>query len=172
MPVEDRFHVNFGKIFSEAKKEVFPDSENRLDRILTVVLICAIIVSLLVIAFVIVVPKQGEKFTEFYILGTGGKAESYPIMFALGDQQPVTAGVVNHEYRNVTYDLIVNLNDSNTITEIYSDQITLADNQTWEKTIMLKPDRKGSKMKMEFDLYTDGNMTAPYRELYLWVDVV
>jgi uncharacterized membrane protein len=172
VPVEDRFQADFGKIFSEAKKEVLPGSENRLDRILIVVLICAIIVSILVLAYVVVVPKQGEKFTEFYILGTNDMAESYPTMFELGNQQPVIAGVANHEYRDVTYDLIVTLNDSSTITEIYSDRITLADNQTWEKTIPLKPDRKGSKMKLEFDLYADGNMTAPYREVHLWVDVI
>ncbi|MGA9141203.1 MAG: DUF1616 domain-containing protein [Methanocella sp.] len=172
VPVEDRFHIDFGKIFSDAKKEVLPESDNRLDRILTVVLICAIVMSLLVLAYVVVVPKQGEKFTEFYILGPDGKAENYPTMFAIGDQQPVIAGVANHEYRDVTYDLIVTLNDSSTITEIYSDRFTLANNQTWEKTVSIKPDRTGSKMKLEFDLYADGNMTAPYREVHLWVDVV
>lgn len=171
VPLEDRFHIDFKKVFEDAKKEAFPESENRLDKALTIILILSIIASICVLAYVVVVPKQGEKFTEFYILGPNGKAENYPTMFALGDEQPVIVGVVNHEYRNVTYDLVVTLNDSQTVTRIYSDQLTIADNQTWEKTVQLKPDRAGSKMKMEFLLYADGNMTAPYREVHLWVDV-
>ncbi|WP_424358793.1 DUF1616 domain-containing protein [Methanocella sp. MCL-LM] len=169
--MEDRFHIDFAKVFEDARKEAFPESEGRLDKILTVILILSIIASILVLAYVVVVPKQGEKFTEFYILGPNGKAENYPTMFALGDQQPVIVGVVNHEYRNVTYDLVVVLNDSKIVTQIYTDRLTLADNQTWEKTVQLKPDRTGDKMKLEFDLYADGNMTAPYREVHLWVDV-
>jgi uncharacterized membrane protein len=117
------------------------------------------------------VPKQGEKFTEFYILGPDGKADKYPTKYTLGDQKPVIVGVVNHEYRNVTYDLIVSLNDSTTVSNIYSEQLTLGDNQTWEKNINLMPDRIGTNMKMEFLLYADGNMTTPYRECHLWVNV-
>jgi len=169
---EDRFHIDFSKTFAGAKKEMFLESENRLDRGLTAVLIVSIIISLLVLGYVVVVPKQGEKFTELYILGPNGKAENYPTMFVLGDQQPLIVGVVNHEYRNVTYDLIVALNDSSTITQIYSDRLTIADNQTWEKTIQLKPDRTGSRMKLEFQLYADSNMTEPYREVHLWIDVI
>lgn len=171
LPPEDRFSVDFGAMYLAAKAEIFPKSGGQLDRILTIVLILLIILSVCVLAYVVVVPKQGEKFTEFYILGPDGKANNYPTYFHLGDQKPVIVGVLNHEYRNVTYDLVVVLNDSSTVTQIYSDRLTIADNQTWEKTVGLKPDRTGSKMKLEFQLYADGNMTAPYREVHLWVDV-
>jgi uncharacterized membrane protein len=171
LPPEDRFSVDFGAMYSAAKAGIFPKSEGQLDRILTIVLILSIILSVCVLAYVVVVPKQGEKFTEFYIMGPDGKADNYPTYYHLGDQKPVIVGVVNHEYRNVTYDLVVVLNDSSTVTQIYSDRLTIADNQTWEKTVGLKPDRTGSKMKLEFQLYADGNMTAPYREVHLWVDV-
>jgi uncharacterized membrane protein len=171
LPKEERFSVDFAGIYKELKGELFGGDQTRLDKALTVILIASILLSIVTLAYVVIVPKQGEKFTEFYILGQDGKADKYPAQFSLGDSKPVIVGVVNHEYRNVTYDLLVALNDTANVTYLDSEQLTLADNQTWEKTISLKPDRAGTNMKMEFLLYADGNMTAPYRECHLWVNV-
>jgi uncharacterized membrane protein len=168
---EDRFSVGFGKLVSDAKDEMFPAGETKLDKILTVVLLLCIVASVAVLAYVIAVPKQGEKFTEFYILGPGGKAENYPTRFSLGSAKPVIVGIVNHEYRNVTYDLIVALNDSASVSQLHAERVTLSDNQTWEKRVDLKPDRLGTNMRLEFLLYVDGNLSAPYRDLHLWVNV-
>lgn len=167
---EERFSIDFEKAYKDVKGEIFADKTS-LDKVLTVILVISIVLSICMVAYVIMVPKQGEKFTEFYILGPGGKADNYPTRYALGDQKPVIVGVVNHEYRNITYDLVVALNDSVTVSKLYSEQLTLEDNKTWEKKIDLKPDRAGTNMKMEFLLYADGNMTAPYRECHLWVNV-
>ena len=57
--------------------------------------------------YVIAVPKEGEKFTEFYILGPGGKTEDYPTNLAVGEEGKVIIGVVNHEYAPATYELEV-----------------------------------------------------------------
>ncbi|OPY26715.1 MAG: hypothetical protein A4E28_02341 [Methanocella sp. PtaU1.Bin125] len=168
---EERFSIDFRKACADARSELFPKEEGRWDRLLTVVLLLSIIASVAVLTYVVAVPKQGEKFTEFYILGPGGKADNYPEWFRLGEEKPVTVGIINHEYRNVTYDLVVVLNDSGSVTQLYADQVTLADNQTLEKTVALKPDRTGTGMAIEFLLYADGNMTAPYRDLHLWVNV-
>jgi len=171
LPEEERFHVDFVGIYRQLTGEVLPGDKTRLDKALTVILIASILLSIAALAYVIVVPKQGEKFTEFYILGPDGKADKYPTRFNLGDSKPVIVGIVNHEYRNVTYDLVVALNDTARVTNLHSEQVTLGDNQTWEKPIGLKPDRAGTNMELEFLLYADGNMTAPYRECHLWVNV-
>lgn len=171
LPAEERFEIDYKGIYKEVRAELFPASETRLDKALTVILILSILLSIAAVAYVIVVPKQGEKFTEFYILGPGGKAENYPVRYHLGESKPVIVGIVNHEYRNVTYDMIVTLNDTVNVSTIYSEQVTVAHNQTWENKVELKPDRTGTNMKMEFLLYADGNMTAPYRDLHLWVNV-
>jgi uncharacterized membrane protein len=166
----ERFSIDFRKAYTDVRGEIFADKTS-LDKALTAILIISILLSVFMVAYVVMVPKQGEKFTEFYILGAGGKADNYPTRYVLGDQKPVIVGVVDHEYRNVTYDLVIGLNDSTTITKLYSEQLTLEDNETWEKKIDVKPDRAGTNMKMEFLLYEDGNMTAPYRECHLWVNV-
>jgi uncharacterized membrane protein len=124
-----------------------------------------------VLAYVIVVPKMGETFTEFYILGPDGMADNYNTTYVLGDVHPIVVGVTNDELRNMTYDLVVTLNNSGNITQLHSEQLTVANNQTWEKTINLQPDQIGNNMDMEFLLYDNGNMTAPYREVHLWVNV-
>ncbi len=171
LPGDERFCVDFTGIYKQLRGEVLAEDRTNLDKALTVVLIASILLSIVTLAYVIMVPKQGEKFTEFYILGPDGKADKYPTRFILGDSKPVIVGVVNHEYRNVTYDLVVALNDTASVTSLHSERLTLGDNQTWEKPIELKPDRAGTNMKLEFLLYADGNMTAPYRECHLWVNV-
>ena len=52
-------------------------------------------------------PKQGETFTEFYILGPGGQASNYPTNITVGQNASVIIGIVNHEQKTVNYNLIV-----------------------------------------------------------------
>lgn len=75
----------------------------RVERALTVILLLAIIFSIFMLGYIITSPKQGEKFTEFYILGESGKASDYPTELLVGEEGRVIIGVVNHEGRNVTY---------------------------------------------------------------------
>ena len=168
---QERFSIDFGHLFREARKGLLPAEENRLDRALSIILVVSILTSVGTLAYVIATPKQGEKFTEFYLLGPSGKATDYPTHFALGEQRPVIVGIINHEFRSVTYDLVVQLSNKNHSTTLYTDSAVLDNNQTWEKTVNLKPDQVGTNMTMEFLLYTDGNHTAPYREAHLWVTV-
>ncbi len=167
----ERFGVDFAGVYREFRGELLEGDKTQLDKALTVILIASILLSVATLAYVIAVPKQGEKFTEFYLLGPEGKADKYPTRYSLGDSKPVIVGIVNHEYRNVTYDLVVALNDTASVTNLYSERLTLGDNQTWEKAVELKPDRAGTNMKMEFLLYADGNISAPYRECHLWINV-
>src|SRR3989304_1737125 len=81
----EKFDVHFKKIYDSIKAEIFTKPENRTDRILTIVLLISIILALLMVVYVIVTPKQGEKFTEFYLLGPGGKAEGYPTNLTTGN---------------------------------------------------------------------------------------
>ncbi len=148
-------------------------SQSRLDLALSILLVIAIITAISMTIYVIVSPKQGEKFTEFYILGRNGTAADYPTELRVGEQGEVIIGVVNHEYATVSYRLVVQLNG----TTLYERILRLADNETWEQPFSFKPERSGSSQKLEFLLYKlereqYTNQTAPaYRSLHLWVDV-
>jgi uncharacterized membrane protein len=135
---------------------------------------------------VIVTPKQGEKFTEFYILGPGGKAYDYPTSVQAGNSSTVIVGVVNHEYTLVNYIMSISLNntpmnnttlknnsrdDFKLIYPILSMNLTLLHNETWEKPVSYVINHTGYRQKLEFLLYKERNFTSPYRDLHLWVNV-
>ena len=52
--------------------------ESTWDKVLSVVLVVAILGALGTLGYVIAAPRVGERFTEFYILGAEGKAADYP----------------------------------------------------------------------------------------------
>ena len=144
-----------------------------IDRILSIVLIIAIILAIVMTVYVIVTPKQGEKFTEFYILGLEGMADDYPMDLAVGEEGEVIIGVVNHEYASITYLLEAKLNE----TVIGGDELCLGHGVTWEGTFFFEATRKGDDQKVEFLLYREQDRNEsdetgePYRSLHLWVDV-
>ena len=162
---EERFMVDFGSAFT-AVKESFKATDTKLDRILSVILVIAIVLSISMVVYVIVTPKEGEKFTEFYILGLEGKAENYPTNLSVGEEEEVIIGVVNHEYAQVTYQLGVRL-DGAVIGEEY---IALEHNEMWEYPFTFKAERTGENQKLEFLLFKEG-IEEVYRSLHLWVDV-
>ena len=167
LPSEDRLAIHFRKNMSLLKQEILTEEKSRLDKALTIILVITIMLSIAALVYVIVTPKQGEKFTEFYILGPGGKAYDYPTQVQAGNKSAVIVGVVDHEYALVNYSLQMNLNN----TTILSRNLTLQQNQTWQEPVSYVLTKIGDQQKLEFFLYKDGNLTAPYRDLHLWVNV-
>ena len=139
---------------------------SRIDKILTVILIISIIVAIGMTVYVIVTPKEGEKFTEFYILGMNGTASEYPTEVMAGEVAGVIIGVVNHEYSNRTYSLKVKINE----TVVGERSIYLMHNETWEEPFEFNLNETGEDQKLEFLLYIQG-VDEVYRSLHLWVDV-
>ena len=80
-PQEERFSVSFNFRFPSW------GGQSNVDRVLSVVLVVAILGAIGTLGYVIATPKAGEKFTEFYILGLEGKADWYPSQFVMeGDK--------------------------------------------------------------------------------------
>ena len=186
LQAEERFAIHFKETMNSLKTEISADDKSRLDKALTIILIITIIISIAALVYVIVTPKQGEKFTEFYILGPGGKAYDYPTSVRAGNSSTVIVGVVNHEYTLVNYTMSISLNnthinnttlkdnfrdDFNLIYPILSMNLALPHNETWEKPVSYVINHTGHSQKLEFLLYKEGNLTSPYRDLHLWVNV-
>lgn len=138
---------------------------SRADKVLSVGLITGLVVSGGLIANFANTPK--ERFTEFYVLGPGGKVEGYPTNLTLGESGTVILGVVNHEYEKVSYRVAIKL-DNETIGTI--DDIRLVHEQKWEQNVTFTPNMVGEKLKLEFLLYANGG-TEPYRKLHIWIIV-
>ena len=139
----------------------------RLDRFLSVVLVLAVLFAVGSIVYVVTTPKTGEKFTEFYILGPGGKAADYPRNLAPGQNGQVIVGVVNHEYRPVTY--YVEIEAAGYVKERTA-PFQLTGGRKWERSVSFAVYKPQSNLEVEFLLFRQGD-TQPYRSLHLWVDV-
>lgn len=165
IPEDDKFRLNLGVHFQYLKSSF--NQESRLDKILSVILIISIILAISATIYIIVTPKEGEKFTEFYILGPGGKASDYPTNLTVGQPGKLIVGVVNHEYSNVTYNLLIRFNG----TTVTSRNITLVHDQKWEQSITFNATNPGNNQKLELLLYKLPDKEKAYRSLHLWVDV-
>lgn len=164
LPQDKRFEVPL-KAAIAGMKEGFAGQENRTDRILTLILVLSIVFSIVTLVYVIVTPKQGEKFTELYLLGPSGKASDYPRGVSSGAPVSLIVGIVNHEYSDINYTLRVQVQNDTFLEK----KVQLGNNQTWENPVTFAINRTGSNLKLEFLLFREA-MEAPYRETHLWVN--
>lgn len=139
-----------------------------LDKALSIVLVIAILGALGTLGYVIATPKVGERFTEFYILGTEGEAAYYPKELVVGEEGKVVVGIVNREHERVSYRVEVTVNGVKN-TEMGS--VVLEHEEKWEEEVSFVLRTVGENQKVEFLLYKQGQ-TEVYQSLYLWVDVV
>ncbi|MGB9979477.1 DUF1616 domain-containing protein [Methanobacterium sp.] len=141
-------------------------SKFNFDKSLSIILIIAIIIAVVGTIYIVVFPQPGEKFTEFYILGPNGKAGDYPTNLTAGESGNLTIGIVNHEYANSTYQLVVKNNQ----TILKNENIILTnDNKTEIPFKFNLP--KGKNQSVEFLLYKLPDTQNIYRSLNLTVDV-
>jgi uncharacterized membrane protein len=110
---------------------------------------------------------DSEEFTQFYLLGPDGKAEGYPTTVQTGEVFALILGVVNHEGQEASYRIQATIADRPALS---LDSLSLANGEKREMPVALIATRKGSNQKVEFVLYK-GNDGAPYRTVYLWLDV-
>ena len=137
-----------------------------MNKVLTIFLAIFIIGAIGSLAYVIAKPNAGERFTEFYLLGTEGKAENYPKELALGEKAKVLVGIVNREGIIVKYRLEVRQAQ---IILAQVDGIALDNTQKWEGEVEFALTSGQGRQKIDFWLYREGDQ--PYLTLHLWVEV-
>jgi len=163
LALDERFSVSFRIKFPSWQ------GQGRLDRVLSVVLIVAIVGAIGTLAYVIATPKVGERFTEFYLLGPQGKAENYTTNLTLGEKGGVILGIVNHEQVEMSYQVKAMVNGTEGGVKIWLEGenggTTLAANNTivvaalandekWEREIFFEPLERGEGQKLEFLLFS------------------
>lgn len=97
----------------------FARKGGKAQKVMSVILVIALLGTVVALIFVVSNPPEGQSFTEFYILNTGGKATDYPHNLAVGQVASVTLGIINHEHRQVNYTL-----------EVWLASMTIVNNQT------------------------------------------
>ena len=192
LPRGDRFRIPFSEIGGTLWNAVVPEEAGRINRILSVVVTLSILTAVLATAYVIVVPKEGERFTEFFILGENQKAANYPEMIITGQSYPLYVGVGNHEYRNITYtietwgvfmesDNVTNTSRITAMDPLDRLSVTLAHNETLVVPYNLSVEKTGYN-RVDFLLFNEtvpgyevlnnDRLAASYHDLHLWIRTV
>lgn len=159
VPCEQRFLILLRVELSGLKKM------SALDKTIMATIAVFIIVALVSMFYIVTRPLTVEKFTEFYILGPGGKAESYPGHIKPGVEEQVIVGIVNQEHVSATYTAEVRMNG---YLKKSLGPRQLSHSQKWEEHVGLYVLEPHEKLKVEFLLYKDRERD-PYRSLNLWV---
>lgn len=138
------------------------------DRVITIILMFAILGGLCALIYTVAIPKEGETFTEFFILGKQGEAGDYPDKLKVGDEGRVNLVIINHEKMDVSYSIEVVI-DGNTTDSL--GPVVLVDEQKWESEVGFLARTLGDEQKVEFVLYKNDEAEL-CNELHLWIDVV
>lgn len=156
------------------------------DKALAIGVVASIVVAGAAFAYVLVVPRTGERFTEFYLLGPGGNASGYPTRLNVSEASHVTIGIADHEAATVRYTVRVNLLGIQLVynaTLGYTETVvtnatvwswintTLADGQNWTQPYPFSIPNPG-RWDVQFVLYKAGDLATAYRVLNLFVEVV
>jgi len=145
LPEAEAFGVPFKTSYLNMKAEILEKPESKTDKTLAFILILSILASMGSLAYIIGSPKEGEPFTEFYILGSNKTTSDYPTEFLLGEKGTVTVGIINHEYRPVDYTMDVKLENRSLSLPDNQKKIRLEHNMSWEKPITFTPPFEGKK---------------------------
>jgi len=137
------------------------------DKTLTIILIVLLVAAIGATVYIIVKPNPGEKFTEFYILGTGDKAGNYPTNLSVNETANITIGIVNHEQTTTSYTMVSTLNGG-TISDA---NYTLLNNETRMINYSFMPTQAGNQT-LEFNLYKLPSNGTVYRSVYIYLNVV
>lgn len=164
VPKEFRFFIDINTIFKRLVEGFNRNSKT--EKILSIILICSIILAISTTAYVLTKPKSSEAFTEFYILGSNGKASNYPTNLTSGEHGQVIVGIINHENVKTSYHLIITLNGT-----VLDDRIlTLNNGEKLEIPFVFTAGNTGEN-KMEFILYKIPDNNKIYRSLHLWINI-
>jgi uncharacterized membrane protein len=94
-PPEKRFILSF--------KGSLLKSENKIEKLLTILIIISMLIVVSIVVYALVIPKTGEHYTEFYLLTFDHKNEGYPRNLTKGENVTGIIGILNHEYRIINY---------------------------------------------------------------------
>ena len=130
------------------------------NKILSAVLIAAILICTGLIIYLAVTPQPSQRFSEFYILNRDGKASDYPSQAAAGQPVSVIVGIVNHEGGPSDYTVQIRENDA----IIKSITVgTLKDGQKWEQPVEFSLNNAGDRPESEFRPLYGRRGRAPYK---------
>jgi len=186
LPEDERFAVDI-------KIDLSMKGMPMVDRVLTVGIVITLAATLILLAYVVAVPRNGESFTQLALLGPNMKAEGYPHNLTLNQSASVFVSVGSFETANRNYSLVILLQPQNVTGanlthwrqgDPFTGNRSMDQGLGMERSFTLQPgDYMNSTynfsisqlgtFKLRFMLFLEGQSLTqePYREVYLWLHV-
>jgi len=142
--------------------------ESRVERVVTLILLAALVVAVAGVIYISVTPTEtADPYTEFYISGPEGNASGYPTNLTVGERGEFIVGLTNHEHVAMEYTVVARLGGR----AVANRTVRVADEDTWEDTISFTANDAGQH-RLRILLYKDGTVDGePDDYLRLWVTV-
>jgi uncharacterized membrane protein len=188
LPRNDRFGVTLAPVMDATAWVTRPDAEA--DRIVNVVLVVGLVLAATGVAYAVVAPQPGERFTAFYLQTRDPEtgelvADNYPSEVGPDGETTLYVGLTNQEHRTVSYTVVVYLqrietrNGSPTLLlrkEVDRFSTTVEHNESWQREHTVTPTLYGEDRRLTYLLYKGQPPDAPttdnaYRTVHIWVDV-
>ncbi|WP_415383283.1 DUF1616 domain-containing protein [Halosimplex sp. TS25] len=187
LPAEERFRVPYREWAAAGRAELFAPA-TRTDAVLNVVLVASVLLATSSVGYAVLVPQDGERFSEFYLLTETDDgdmvADNYPTEFTVGEGRPLVVGIGNEEHERTDYTVVSQLQrvevSNNSTTVVRAERLatfgqTLGHNQTWHTQRTVTPTFEGTNLRLLFLLYRgsppdDPSIDNAYRETHLWIN--
>ncbi len=177
IPLEERF-----SIYIEVERPPWEEYD-AIDKALVIGTVVLLLVSAGLAVHIINTPRTGERFTQFYVLGSQGMAYDYPDQLQVGEATTIFVGVINNEHQEVDYTLVVGLGrdlDSMTSLGDFTDHLEFPSNNTYYETELTLEHLERMEYNISFSIQEPGEYRFVmyllrdgdiYRNLHLWIDV-
>jgi uncharacterized membrane protein len=136
------------------------------DQFLYLLLLCSMLIAIGTMIYLAVMPRIGERFTEFYILGPGEVFGGYSRDVIAGESIFFVIEVINHEHSDVQYRVM----KSGDVDDEQIASFQLSHQEKWKQLYVLTLGEPGENRRVTFLLYR-GDDDEPYRSLHLWITV-
>lgn len=188
LPADERFSVPYREWIQQARGEVF-EPDDRTDAVLNVLLAISILLAVGSVGYAVMVPPDGEQFTEYYLLTEDDDGElvagDYPEDVTVNESFELILGIENHEHESMNYSTVVQLQD----VETQNNETVVQDRHQLERMDFtldheeelyhyhnITPDITGDNLRLQYLLYTDEPPDSPtrdnaYRDVHLWMNV-
>lgn len=185
LPVDERFRID---VSIDLNMRDMP----MVDKLLTIGIVVALVATVVLLAYIIAVPRSGESFTQFALLGPDMMAKDYPRNLSVGQTALVYVSVGSFETSPKNYSLVILLQRQNSTTNIthwnstepfsgtvsfdqglaYVSNFSLSPEEYYNRSFSFSVSETGT-FKLRFMLFLEGQsfVEQPYREVYLWLYV-
>jgi len=188
LPEAERFAIPYRRWLGTPRAAI-SDPDAQIDVLLSAVVVLCVLLVASTVTYSAVADRGGERFTEFYLLGTNETgapvANDYPTQFTVGQSKSLLVGIENQEERRMNYTVVVVLqwldersNETRVLGQRRLDRfsVTLAPGESIRRSRSVAPTRVGRDLRLTYLLYRGAAPRNPtvenaYREVHLFIDV-